>query len=186
VKGLVASLVSLEEKDYNKATALEIAAGNKLFNVVVEDEKVGKELIEHGKLKKKVTIIPLNRINAFRVSAQVRFLFLPWSTARVNDDGIIVEIASCIQTRAWQGPPCPLASGIPERSGQRNGVRVQRHPHLRRCRICKASDILPRRGYSVRDARWGRVRSIRDTEWGVRPQWEWGAGEGARAVGGGG
>ncbi|KAF7981509.1 hypothetical protein HWV62_33069 [Athelia sp. TMB] len=70
VKGLVASLIGLEPEHYNKSTALEITAGGKLYNVVVENEKVGKELLTNGKLKKRVTIIPLNKINAFRMSAQ--------------------------------------------------------------------------------------------------------------------
>ncbi|KAI6043920.1 condensin complex subunit SMC2 [Pisolithus marmoratus] len=70
VKGLVATLTSIPQEHQNKATALEIAAGGKLYNVVVEDERVGKELLQHGKLKKRVTIIPLNKINAFTLSAQ--------------------------------------------------------------------------------------------------------------------
>lgn len=41
-----------------------------MYNVVVEDERVGKDLLQNGKLKKRVTIIPLNKINAFRASAQ--------------------------------------------------------------------------------------------------------------------
>lgn len=72
VKGLVATLIALEPEHYNKSTALEITAGAKLYNVVVENEKVGKELLQNGKLKKRVTIIPLNKINAFKMSAQVR------------------------------------------------------------------------------------------------------------------
>ncbi|TCD71064.1 Structural maintenance of chromosomes protein 2 [Steccherinum ochraceum] len=70
VKGLVATLISLDEKHYNKATALEITAGGRLYNVVVDNERVGKELLQHGKLKKRVTIIPLNKINSFKMSAQ--------------------------------------------------------------------------------------------------------------------
>ncbi|KAF8512670.1 condensin complex subunit SMC2 [Hysterangium stoloniferum] len=70
VKGLVATLTSLEKQHHARSTALEISAGSKLYNVVVEDEQVGKDLLQHGKLKKRVTIIPLNKINAFRVSAQ--------------------------------------------------------------------------------------------------------------------
>ncbi|KAI0919976.1 hypothetical protein AcV5_001907 [Taiwanofungus camphoratus] len=70
VKGLVASLISLEPTDYNKSTALEITAGGRLYNVVVESEKVGKELLQNGKLKKRVTIIPLNKIDTFKMSAQ--------------------------------------------------------------------------------------------------------------------
>ncbi|KZT03117.1 condensin complex subunit SMC2 [Laetiporus sulphureus 93-53] len=63
VKGLVASLISLEPTDYDKSTALEITASGRLYNVVVENEQVGKELLEKGRLKKRVTIIPLNKID---------------------------------------------------------------------------------------------------------------------------
>ncbi|EMD35993.1 hypothetical protein CERSUDRAFT_156737 [Gelatoporia subvermispora B] len=62
VKGLVASLVSLSPEDYNKSTALEITAGGKLYNVVVESEQIGKDLLQNGRLRKRVTIIPLNKI----------------------------------------------------------------------------------------------------------------------------
>ncbi|KZT34133.1 condensin complex subunit SMC2 [Sistotremastrum suecicum HHB10207 ss-3] len=69
VKGLVASLITLDEEHFDKSAALEIAAGGRLYNVVVENEKVGKDLLERGQLKKRVTIIPLNKINAFKASA---------------------------------------------------------------------------------------------------------------------
>lgn len=72
VKGLVASLVSLPQKDYNKSTALEITAGGRLYNVVVENEKIGKDLLQNGQLRKRVTIIPLNKISARRLPNDVR------------------------------------------------------------------------------------------------------------------
>jgi chromosome segregation ATPase len=56
---------------YENATALEICAGGKLYNVVVEDEKIGSALLNKGKLRKRVTIIPLNKINAFEMTAEV-------------------------------------------------------------------------------------------------------------------
>jgi structural maintenance of chromosome 2 len=71
VKGPAATLISLEEKHFDKATALEIAAGGKLFNIVVEDEQVGKDLLKNGQLKKRVTIVPLNKITAYKLSAKV-------------------------------------------------------------------------------------------------------------------
>lgn len=71
VKGLVANLVSLRQEDYNKSTALEITAGGRLYNVVVETEQVGKELLQNGRLKKRVTIIPLNKIDRSTISASV-------------------------------------------------------------------------------------------------------------------
>jgi len=39
-----------------------------LYNVVVETEQVGKKLLEKGELKRRVTIIPLNKIAATRIS----------------------------------------------------------------------------------------------------------------------
>ncbi len=71
VKGLVASLLALKPEDHGKSTALEIAAGGKLYNVVVEDERAGKDLLERGGIKKRVTLIPLNKIRAFKLSADV-------------------------------------------------------------------------------------------------------------------
>ncbi|PIL32520.1 hypothetical protein GSI_05223 [Ganoderma sinense ZZ0214-1] len=68
VKGLVASLVNLDKVNYRASTALEITAGGRLYNVVVESDEVGKQLLQNGRLKRRVTLIPLNRIESFRVS----------------------------------------------------------------------------------------------------------------------
>lgn len=70
VKGLVASLVDLKEENHKYSTALEICAGGRLYNVVVEDEVTGSKLLSHGKLKKRVTLIPLNKINALVAASQ--------------------------------------------------------------------------------------------------------------------
>lgn len=42
--------------------ALEVTAGGRLYNVVVDTEAVAGDLLENGKLTKRVTIIPLDRI----------------------------------------------------------------------------------------------------------------------------
>ncbi|CAG8465644.1 10085_t:CDS:10, partial [Dentiscutata heterogama] len=70
VKGLVAELISLDPRFANCSTALEICAGGRLYNVVVDNEKIGSLLLEKGKLRKKVTIIPLNKIQAFKLPAE--------------------------------------------------------------------------------------------------------------------
>ncbi|EGD75581.1 SMC2 protein [Salpingoeca rosetta] len=62
VHGLVAELIDVA--DASTGTALEITAGGKLYNVVVKDEVVGKKLLSKGQLKRRVTIIPLNKIAA--------------------------------------------------------------------------------------------------------------------------
>lgn len=79
VKGLAASLIQLAEAHYDKATALEIAAGGKLYQVVVDNERVGSELLKNGQLKKRVTLIPLNKISNFKLSPKVRLLHLYFS-----------------------------------------------------------------------------------------------------------
>jgi structural maintenance of chromosome 2 len=73
VKGVAIQLITLPEEHYNKATALEIAGGSKLFNVVIEDEKVGKDLIKNGRMRKRVTFIPLTKISAYTLSDSVSF-----------------------------------------------------------------------------------------------------------------
>ncbi|KAJ8103060.1 RecF/RecN/SMC [Lipomyces tetrasporus] len=70
VKGLVAQLFSIEKEKYAAATALEICAGGRLYNVVVDTEVTGTQLLERGNLRKRVTIIPLNKIAAFTASAE--------------------------------------------------------------------------------------------------------------------
>ncbi|KAI5475198.1 nuclear condensin complex protein, partial [Pseudohyphozyma bogoriensis] len=62
VKGLIANLITLDAASLPAATALEVCAGGRLWNVVVEDENVGSDLLKKGNLRKRVTIIPLNKI----------------------------------------------------------------------------------------------------------------------------
>lgn len=70
VKGLVAQLFALNKDHTEAGTALEICAGGRLYNVVVDTEITGTQLLQNGKLKKRVTIIPLNMIAASRASAK--------------------------------------------------------------------------------------------------------------------
>ncbi|KAL8895345.1 MAG: hypothetical protein Q9207_008208, partial [Kuettlingeria erythrocarpa] len=70
VKGLVAQLFTLDKDKTEAGTALEICAGGRLYNVVVDSAETGTQLLQHGKLKKRVTIIPLNKIAAFKASAE--------------------------------------------------------------------------------------------------------------------
>ena len=70
VKGLVAQLFMLNKEQTQAGTALEICAGGRLYNVVVDSSETGTQLLQNGKLRKRVTIIPLNKIAAFKASAQ--------------------------------------------------------------------------------------------------------------------
>ncbi|CAH1773975.1 unnamed protein product [Owenia fusiformis] len=62
VYGLVANLIKVKDPKY--ATALEVAAGGKLYNVVVDSEVTGKKLLQNGGLKRRYTFIPLNKISS--------------------------------------------------------------------------------------------------------------------------
>lgn len=71
VKGLVCNLFRIKDPMY--ATALEIAAGGKLYQLVVNSTDTGKALLESGSLKRKITIIPMNKIKSNVISdRQVR------------------------------------------------------------------------------------------------------------------
>ncbi|XP_066589198.1 structural maintenance of chromosomes protein 2 [Prorops nasuta] len=61
VKGLVCSLLTV--KDKSAAYALEVAAGGKLYNVIVDTENTSKKILQNGQLQQRVTIIPLNKIS---------------------------------------------------------------------------------------------------------------------------
>jgi structural maintenance of chromosome 2 len=71
-------LITLDKERHEAATALEVCAGNRLYNIVVEDEKVGAQLLDKGRLKRRVTLIPLNKIQGKKVSDQAS-LFLSFT-----------------------------------------------------------------------------------------------------------
>lgn len=60
----MAELLTIGDENMDKCIALQVAAGGKLFNVVVDNEITGKELLQRGRLKRRVTMIPLNKIAA--------------------------------------------------------------------------------------------------------------------------
>ena len=70
VKGLVAQLFTLDKGKMQVGMALEICAGSRLYNVVVDSAETGTQLLQKGNLRKRVTIIPLNKISAFHASAE--------------------------------------------------------------------------------------------------------------------
>ncbi|KAG5565500.1 hypothetical protein RHGRI_001405 [Rhododendron griersonianum] len=70
VKSVVAKLIKV--KDSSTLTALEVAAGGKMFNVVVDTENTGKQLLQNGELRRRVTIIPLNKIQSHPVPLRVQ------------------------------------------------------------------------------------------------------------------
>ncbi|KAK1576204.1 hypothetical protein Q3G72_011873 [Acer saccharum] len=52
VKGVVAKLIKV--KNSSTMTALEVTAGGRLYNVIVDTENTGKQLLQHGDLRRRV------------------------------------------------------------------------------------------------------------------------------------
>ncbi|XP_050294064.1 structural maintenance of chromosomes protein 2 [Anthonomus grandis grandis] len=72
VKGVVCKLFKCKDTTY--ATALETAAGAKLYNVVVDTDVTSKKLLQKGDLQTRTTFIPLNKISARKMDQEtVRF-----------------------------------------------------------------------------------------------------------------
>ena len=71
VKGLVIQLIQLDEKYQGWHQAIEVCAGGKLYHVVVEHDTDAAALLERGGLRKKVTIIPLDKIQSYKLSRDV-------------------------------------------------------------------------------------------------------------------
>lgn len=66
VKGMVAKLFTMI--DAHTATALEVVAGGKLTQIVVDNEQTGKALLQNGQLRKRVTILPLSKLSSRVIS----------------------------------------------------------------------------------------------------------------------
>ena len=66
VKGVVAKLLRVQDVSAN--SALEVIAGGKLYQVVVDTADCAKALLQKGQLRNRVTIIPLDKINSRTLS----------------------------------------------------------------------------------------------------------------------
>lgn len=71
VKGVVAKLFHIKPDFAAYHRALEVCAGGRLFFVIVDNEETGKALLEKGQLRRRVTIIPLNKIQDNSIAPQV-------------------------------------------------------------------------------------------------------------------
>ncbi|KAJ1737582.1 Structural maintenance of chromosomes protein 2 [Coemansia sp. Benny D160-2] len=71
VKGLVAHLINIDDNNKFATVALEITASAKIYNVIVDDDNTGTLLLNNGKLRRRVTIIPLNKISAQMLDADI-------------------------------------------------------------------------------------------------------------------
>lgn len=69
IKGMVAKLIHIKPEFGDKyARALEILAGGKLFNVVVDSAKTATEIFESNRMRKRVTLLPLDQLKTRQVT----------------------------------------------------------------------------------------------------------------------
>jgi structural maintenance of chromosome 2 len=66
VYGMIAELFTMKAK--NLSIALEVIAGGKLHQIVVDNERTAALLIEKGKLKKRTTFLPLSKLSSHVIS----------------------------------------------------------------------------------------------------------------------
>lgn len=102
VKGMVAKLVRIQDKAH--ATALEVAAGGKLFQVVVDTEQTGKLLLGKDVLRKRVTILPLNKIKHNTIDSKRMALSREVASAHGGTANLALELVGYDEevTRAMQ------------------------------------------------------------------------------------
>lgn len=65
VKGIAMQLFSVRDSESDKAMALQVCAGGRLYNVVVDSADTASALLERGNLRRRVTIIPLDKIKVW-------------------------------------------------------------------------------------------------------------------------
>lgn len=68
VKGVLARLLAVRDPKY--AGALEMVAGGKLFNLVVDSAETANLIIEKGQVKKRITCLPLDKLASEPLRAQ--------------------------------------------------------------------------------------------------------------------
>jgi structural maintenance of chromosome 2 len=90
VKGLVAKLITVANP--RNATALEVTAGGKLYQVVVDTEVTSKLLIQKGQLRSRVTILPLNKLNSRAVAEDKLALAKELATAKGSTATLALEL----------------------------------------------------------------------------------------------
>jgi len=102
VKGLVARLINVKKSEYSMA--LEVVAGGKLYNVIVDEAITGKALLDRGKLRRRVTIVPLDKIKARNIpdekvglASSIASKLGTTSSPAINLVGFEEEIRSAIE-----------------------------------------------------------------------------------------
>ena len=123
VKGVVAKLLRVQDVSAN--SALEVIAGGKLYQVVVDTADCAKALLQKGQLRNRVTIIPLDKISsrtlsqdkiktAKQQSEEVRDAPGQRNTAQTAAQGARCGLEAVQQVQGRAGLEAPLPESLEE------------------------------------------------------------------------
>ncbi|GAV54170.1 hypothetical protein ZYGR_0AK06720 [Zygosaccharomyces rouxii] len=141
VKGVAAQLFTLSENNYDSALALQVCAGGRLFNVIVDDQNTASQLLENGKLRKRVTIIPLNKIAARVINSESLKLAQQLAPGQVqlalNLVGYEEEVSKAMEYIFGNSLVCDDAE---------TAKKLTFHPQIRTRSITKQGDVYDPEG----------------------------------------
>jgi len=114
VHGIVAELIRVKRREHD--VAIEVCAGGRLFNVVVDDEAVGRKLLApNARLQRRITIIPLKQIvprtlpdHVVRTAKQIACAG-PSSSGREEEDVGIQRVATALSLVSFDEKVRPAA-----------------------------------------------------------------------------
>lgn len=108
VHGLVAKLVRV--KDPAMTTAIEVTAGGRLYQVVVDSDGTANDILKRGRLTRRVTILPLNKIRhevLARAKLQAAKHIEPSTELALSLVGYEQEVANAIEHVFGRTLICP-------------------------------------------------------------------------------
>lgn len=108
VHGLVAKLISV--KDPKMTTAIEVTAGGRLYQVVVDTDSTANDILKNGQLARRVTILPLNKIRhevISRAKAEAAKQIEPSTEVALSLVGYDQEVANAVEHVFGRTLICP-------------------------------------------------------------------------------
>lgn len=108
VYGIIAKLVRV--KDQKMTTAIEVTAGGRLYQIVVDTDATANDILKKGRLARRVTILPLNKIRhevLSRSKVQVAKELEPSTELALTLVGYDQEVANAIEHVFGRTLICP-------------------------------------------------------------------------------
>ncbi|CCF59325.1 hypothetical protein KAFR_0G02930 [Kazachstania africana CBS 2517] len=141
VKGVAAQLFTVDQQQFDNAIALQVCAGGRLYNIIVDNEITASQLLERGRLKKRVTIIPLSKIATRTLNKNTLALAKELAPGKVelalNLIGYDDEVSKAMEFIFGNGLVCKDAD---------TAKKVTFHPNIRTRSITQQGDVYDPEG----------------------------------------